>query len=137
MESTDEGKSHPQHILIWKDLFVYVQMANVAHVAGEVIHMVPASKRIIVRLLHIIDEAGLLACHDRPIAKGYNVGLVREPDKYYNGAVVAFATEPFIECVGGIASVVFRLRSAGKSHCSMRNCVFDDECCNNGYMHGH
>lgn len=136
MEPVEEGKPPVQYVLVRKDLPVYVQMVNVAHAAGEAIRSAPISKRTIVRLLHVADEAELLSYHDRLVAKGYHVGLVREPDEPYNGAAMAFAIEPLTERVSGIAKVVFHLRTAGKSYCPTCNCVLDDGRCT-GCMHGH
>lgn len=123
-----------KYILVRKDLPVYVQMMNVAHAVGKAIRSAPISKRTIVRLLHVADEAELLVYHDRLVTKGYHVGLVREPEPY-SGAAMAFAVEPLTERVNGIAKVVTCLRTASKSYCPVCNCVLDDGRCT-GCMYG-
>lgn len=109
---TEEGKAPVQYVLVRKDLPVYVQMVNVGHACGEAIRAAPISKRTIIRLLHVQDEVELMQFHDKLVAKGYHVGLVREPDAPYNNQAMAFAIEPMTERTSGIAKVVFHLKTA-------------------------
>lgn len=107
-----EGKAPAQYVLVRKDLPVYVQMVNVGHACGEAIITAPISKRTIIRLLHVADEAELLAYRDKLVAKGFAVATVNEPDPPYNGAAMAIATEPLTERTSAIGKVVFHLKPA-------------------------
>lgn len=131
-----EGKPPAQYVLVRKDLPVYVQMVNVGHACGEAIRTAPISKRTVIRLLHVENEAELLAYYEKFKAKGFHVSLVNEPDAPYNGQAMSFATEPLTERTSAISKVVYHLRTANKSHCPTCNCVLDDGRCT-GCAYGH
>jgi hypothetical protein len=112
-QGVTEEKPPAQYVLVRKDLPVYVQMVNVGHACGESILQAPISKRTIIRLLHVADEAELLEYRDKLVAKGFNIATVFEPDPPYNGAAMAIATEPLTERTSAISKVVFHLKRAG------------------------
>lgn len=107
-----EMKAPAQYVLVRKDLPIYVQMVNVGHACGEAVMVAPISKRTIIRLLHVADEAELLAYRDKLLAKGFNIATVYEPDSPYNGAAMAIATEPLVERTSAVSKVVFHLKPA-------------------------
>ena len=109
---SEEVKPPAQYVLVRKDLPIYVQMVNVGHACGEAIVTAPISKRTIIRLLHVADEAELLQYRDKLIAKGFNVATVNEPDEPYNGQAMAIATEPLTERTSAISKVVYHLKTA-------------------------
>lgn len=108
----DCGKPPAQYVLVRKDLPVYVQMVNVGHACGEAITAAPISKRTVIRLLHVTDEAELLQYRDRLVAKGFHVVVVHEPDEPYNGQAMSLATEPLTERISAISKIVFHLKTA-------------------------
>ena len=110
-----EEKPPAQYVLVRKDLPVYVQMVNVGHACGEAILSAPISKRTILRLLHVADEAELLQYRDKLTSKGFTVAVVYEPDAPYNGAAMALATEPLTERTSAISKVVYHLKTARDS----------------------
>ena len=112
MESVEEGKPPAQYVLVRKDLPIYVQMVNVGHACGEAIVTAPISKRTVIRLLHVANEAELLSYRDRLVEKGFNIAVVHEPDEPYNGQAMALATEPLTERTSAISKVVFHLSPA-------------------------
>lgn len=112
MEEIKEEKAPAQYVLVRKDLPVYVQMVNVGHACGEAILTAPISKRTVIRLLHVADEAELLLYRDKLVAKGFNVAVVNEPDAPYNGAAMSLATEPLSERTSAVSKVVFHLKPA-------------------------
>ena len=112
MESVEEGKPPAQYVLVSKDLPIYVQMVNVGHACGEAIVTAPISKRTVIRLLHVANEAELLSYRDRLVEKGFNIAVVHEPDEPYNGQAMALATEPLTERTSAISKVVFHLSPA-------------------------
>ena len=107
-----EGKPPAQYVLVRKDLPVFVQMVNVGHACGEAILTAPISKRTVIRLLHVADEAELLEYRDKLEAKGFKVAVVNEPDPPYNGQAMSLATEPLTERTSAISKVVFHLKTA-------------------------
>jgi hypothetical protein len=107
-----ESKPPAQYVLVRKDLPIYVQMVNVGHACGEAILTAPISKRTVIRLLHVENEGELLEYYEKLKAKGFNLALVNEPDAPYNGAAMAFATEPLTERTSAISKVVFHLKPA-------------------------
>jgi hypothetical protein len=112
IEEQKEEKPPAQYVLVRKDLPVYVQMVNVGHACGEAVLSAPISKRTVIRLLHVADEAELLQYRDKLVAKGFNVATVLEPDPPYNGAAMAVATEPLTERTSAISKIVFHLKTA-------------------------
>jgi len=113
MEANElEGKPPAQYVLVRKDLPVYVQMVNVGHACGEAIVTAPISKRTVIRLLHVENEAELLEYHQKLKEKGFHLALVNEPDAPYNGQAMAFATEPLIARTSAVSKVVFHLKPA-------------------------
>ena len=108
----EEGKPPAQYCLVRKDLPVYVQMVNVGHACGEAVRTAPISKRTVLRLLHVKDEAELLEYYERLKAKGFHLALVNEPDAPYNGQAMSFATEPLTERTSAVSKVVFHLKTA-------------------------
>jgi hypothetical protein len=110
----EEGLEKPpaQYVLVRKDLPVYVQMVNVGHACGEAIRTAPISKRTVIRLLHVENEAELLEYYEKIKAKGFHVTLVNEPDAPYNGQAMSCATEPLTERTSAISKVVYHLKTA-------------------------
>jgi hypothetical protein len=110
---TEESSKPPaQYVLVRKDLPIYVQMVNVGHACGEAVRAAPISKRTVIRLLHVTDEAELLEYYEKLKARGFHLALVNEPDPPYNGQAMAFATEPLTERTSAISKVVFHLKTA-------------------------
>jgi hypothetical protein len=112
MEPIEEGKPPAQYVLVRKDLPVFVQMVNVGHACGEAVRTAPISKRTVIRLLHVENEAELLAYRDKLVAKGFHVALVNEPDAPYNGQAMSLATEPLTERTSAVSKIVYHLKTA-------------------------
>ena len=117
-DGVTEEKPPVQYVLVRKDLPTYVQMVNVGHACGEAIRQAPISKRTIIRLLHVADEAELLSFKDKLETKGFHLALVNEPDPPYNGQAMSLATEPLYERTSVLSKIVYHLKTAREEACS-------------------
>ena len=105
-------KPPAQYVLVRKDLPTFVQMVNVGHACGESIRQAPISKRTVIRLLHVANEAELLEFKEKLEAKGFHVAVVYEPDPPYNGQAMSLATEPLTERTSALSKIVYHLKTA-------------------------
>jgi hypothetical protein len=101
-----------QYVLVRRDMTHEAQMVHVGHAAGESILVAPISKRTILRLLHVADEAELRAYHGRLVAKGFRVALVEETDGSLAGQATALGTEPSSERLNALGKLFWHLRPA-------------------------
>lgn len=103
-------KAPVQYVLVRKDLPANTQMVHVGHACGESIRVAPISKRTIIRLLHVTDEAELKQYHAKLVEKGFHVALVDEPDAPYLGQAMALATEPSPERTSALSKMLWHLK---------------------------
>jgi Peptidyl-tRNA hydrolase PTH2 len=96
---TAESLTH--HVIVRKDLPWGVQLAQVTHAAGEsaaaaALHGVVAAPGTTAVVLHVENEAALMALADRLRQAGHRVHEVRESDDdhHYASQLMAIAVEP-------------------------------------------
>lgn len=105
-----EVRDPVQYALVRADLSLELQMVHVGHATAEAIRTAPISKRTVLRLLHVQDEAELREYHGVLVGKGFHVGLVEEIDGPLTGQALALATEPSAERINALGKLFWHLK---------------------------
>lgn len=109
---SDEKKPPVQYILVRKDLPVFVQMVQACHASSEAVRVAPVSHETHIRLLHVENEAELLAYAEELTRKGHDFRLVCEPDEPFFGQATALATDPASPRIGALGKIFWHLSKA-------------------------
>jgi len=107
--ATDTPRDPVQYCLVRRDMAPEHQMVHVGHACAEAVRVAPISKRTILRLLHVADEAQLRDYHAKLLAKGFHVAIVDETDGPHAGQVTALATEPAAERLSALGKMFWHL----------------------------